>query len=83
MSTTNIHFTLIQNSKSLVKNADFECRYIMTHTKEKPTKISNIILAISAFYQKNYSNWIAILSTFESTTPDETIIYASKCLILT
>ena len=32
------------------KNADFECRYIRTHTKEKP---SNIKLAILLFYLKN------------------------------
>ena len=34
---------------------DFECPYIRTHTKEKLTKISNII-AILPFYQKKILN---------------------------
>ena len=39
--------------KVTCKKADFECRYIRTHTKEKPSKISNIAFAILTFYQKN------------------------------
>ena len=38
---------------------DFDCWYIGTHTKEKPSKISNI----EAFFSSKYFNLIAILST--------------------
>ena len=57
---------IYSNSKYKVtcKNVDFNCRYIGTHTKEKPSRISNI--AILPFYQEKYSNWMAILSTLES-----------------
>ena len=46
------------NSKFKVssKNADFDCWYIGTHTKEKPSKISNIevaILLIKILYLNN------------------------------
>ena len=51
MSTTNINYF---NSKFKVtcKNADFEFRYIRTHTEEKASKISNIIFAILPFLIK-------------------------------
>ena len=39
--------------KATCKNAGSVCQYIRTHTKEKPSKISNITFAISRFYQKN------------------------------
>ena len=54
----------------------------MTHTKENPSKISNITFATLPFYQKKYSNCMAILSTLEFSTLDETIRCASKWLIL-
>ena len=52
MSIINIH---LLNSKFEVicKNEDFECRYIRTHTKEKPSKISNITFAILLFSHQN------------------------------
>ena len=42
------------NSKFNVtwKNVDFECRYIRTHSEEKPSKISNITFAILPFLIK-------------------------------
>ena len=45
---------IYSNSKFKVtyKNADFECHYIRTHTKQKPSKISNIKFSILPFYQK-------------------------------
>ena len=38
--------------KATCKSVAFECRYIRTHTKEKPSKISNITFAILPSYQK-------------------------------
>ena len=71
-------FTPVQNWKSLVKNEEFECRYIRTQTKKKPSKISDITFAILPFYKKTYSNWTAIVITLEPTTLDETIRCALK-----
>ena len=64
--------------KVICKNADFECRYIRTHTKEKPSKISNIAFAILPFHQKKYGHTLD-----ETTTLDETISCPSKWIILT
>ena len=46
---------IYSNSKIKVtcKNADFECWYIRTHTKEKPSKISNIAFTIFREVNKN------------------------------
>ena len=76
---------IYSNSKSRVTctKAHFECQYIRTHTKEKQSKISKITFAICHFIRKKYPNWMAILSTLESTTLDETIRCASKWFILT
>ena len=78
---------IYSNSKFAVtcKNADLECRYIVTHTKETP-EMSNITFVLLPFYpkkKKKYSNQMGILSTLESTTPDKTIRSASKWFILT
>ena len=49
--------------KVTFKNADFECRYITTHTKEKPSKIFNITFVNLPLYpkkkKKKPSNWMA------------------------
>ena len=52
MSTTNISLLQFRISSSENEDVDFECRYIRTHTKEKPCKISDITLAILPFYQR-------------------------------
>ena len=49
-------FSLIQNSTSLAKNADFECWYIRTHTEENPSKMFNITFAILPFSHKDTLN---------------------------
>ena len=68
--------------KVICKNGDFECRYIRTHSEEtKPSKLSNITFAILIFFFS--SKYIAILSTLESTSLNETITCASKWFILT
>ena len=56
------------NSKfhATCENVDFECQYIRTHTKDKPSKINKTTFAILPSYQEKYSNWMAILSTLES-----------------
>ena len=43
------------NSKFKVtyKNGDFKCRYIRTHSEEKPSKIFNITFAILPFSHQN------------------------------
>ena len=46
MSTTNIHLPIQVNCK----NANFECRQISNHTKEKPSKMSTIAFAILTLY---------------------------------
>ena len=46
----------------------FEYQYIRTHTKENPSEVYNVTFAILPFYQKKYSNWMAILSTLENAT---------------
>ena len=38
--------------KVTCKNAELKCPYIRTHTKEKPSKISNITFVILPSYQK-------------------------------
>ena len=58
--------------KATCKNEDFKCRYIRTHTKEKPSKISNITFAIQVCLfikkkKKKKKNWMAILSTVFGT----------------
>ena len=58
MSTTNIH---LLKFKVTCKNMDFECRCIRTHTKEKPSHISNITSAILPFLSVKCSNWMVIL----------------------
>ena len=46
-----IFITPIQNLKSHVKTWPLnECQYIKTHTKEKPSKMSNITFTILPFY---------------------------------
>ena len=46
--------------KVTCKNADFECPYIRTHTKEKPSQISDITFAILPSYQKNtQTDWLS------------------------
>ena len=42
-----------QEFKVTCKNADFECRYIRTHTEKETSKISNVTLAILPFSHKN------------------------------
>ena len=59
MSTTDIH--LLQ-FKITCKNADFECRYIRTQTKEKTFKISNSTFAILPFSHKNTLTNFTILT---------------------
>ena len=85
-SMTNWYMFIYSTSKFKVtcKNKNFECCYIRTHTKEKPSKISDITFAIMPFYQKKkkYLNWMAILSTLESTTLNKTIRCASEWFIL-
>ena len=73
------------NSKfhATCKNADFECQYNRTHTKDKPSKINKTTFTILPSYQEKYSNWMAILSTLESSTLDEIIKCTSKWFILT
>ena len=46
ISTTNIHLHQYRIQSHLYKNADYEWQYIKTHTKEKPSKTSNITFAI-------------------------------------
>ena len=84
MSTTILIF-IYSNSKFKVtcRNVDFESRYIRTHTEEKPSKISNITFVILHFSYIKYFYWIAIPSTFESTSLDKTMRCASKWFILT
>ena len=59
----------------------------VTYAKPIPLSLSSSVLTLhSPFYlfiRKKYSNWMAILSTLESTTLDETIRCASKWLSLT
>ena len=57
--------------------------YLRTHTEEKLSQISNITFASLHFSHKNTYNYIAILSTFESTSLDETIRCTSKWSIRT
>ena len=74
---------IYSNSRCKVtcKNTDLECQHIRIYTKEKPSKISNInTFAILSPYQKK-SNFLATLSTLESTSFDETIKCASKWFI--
>ena len=52
MSTTNIHL-LNSKFKATFKSVDFESRYIRTHTKDKPSKISNITFAILPIFNIN------------------------------
>ena len=62
---------IYSNSKFKVtcKKGDFECRYIRTHTKEKPSKISNITFANLPLYQKktlklNGHSWVGYFGTY-------------------
>ena len=81
MFTTNIHLLQFKIYEVTCKNADFECQYIRTHTKEIPSKMSNITFAILPSYhkkkkkkkkkKKRISNQMASLSTVKSTTFDE------------
>ena len=45
-------------------NADFDCWYIGTHTKEKPSKIANTEVTI--LLSSHQITLIAILSTLEA-----------------
>ena len=79
MCTTNIHLLQFKFISHLLKRGLWMPVHQDSYgTKEKPSKITNITFVILPFYQKTYSNLMAILSTFESTTLDETIICDSK-----
>ena len=78
MSTTNICFLQfkIQSYKTWILNAAYAGTSELI-PKKKTSKISNITFAILPIYQQQYSNWMAILSTLESTTLDET----TRCIL--
>ena len=63
----------VRQRKSKVKNADFECRYIRTHTKEKQFIIT---FAILPFYQKQLLKLNDHPEYFgTSTTPNEQMVH--------
>ena len=39
------------------KTPHFKCQYIITHTEEKPSKITNITFASLLFYQPSWGLW--------------------------
>ena len=76
---------IYSNSKFKVtcKNADIECPYIRTQTKEKPSINFQHYIRHFTFPSQKCFNLIAILSTLESTSLDETIRCVSKWFIQT
>ena len=84
-SSTSIQFTLIQNLKSLVKTWSLNAGT----SRLMPKRNLNLkFLTLNSPFcllirEKKYSTWVAILSTLESMTPDETITCAPKWFILT
>ena len=52
MSTTNIHLLQFKIQNHLQK-WDFECQNVRSHSKENPSKISNITFAILPFSYQN------------------------------
>ena len=81
MSTTDIHLLHYKIQSHLQKCRLWMPGNIGTHTKEKQSNISNITFCL--FSHRNTFNWIATLSTLESTSLDETISCTSKWFILT
>ena len=71
-------FTPIQNSKSFDKTQTLNAGTLGLIPETNCLKFLTL-----PFYQKKYSNWMAILSTFESTTFDKLIRCPLKCFILT
>ena len=54
-----------------------------SYRRRNRLKFLKLLLLFLPFYQKKYSNWMAILNTLEPTALDDTISFASKWFILT
>ena len=54
----------------IIKNVDFECWYIRTHEKQKPSPITFTILPF--LLEKKYPNLFTILCGVDAITPDVT-----------
>ena len=84
--TENVYYlSIYTNSKFKVTNTntDFDCWYIGTHTKEIPSKISNMEVAILLFYQNTLTklpSWVLWSLLFFFC--DKTIRSTTKWFIL-